>query len=653
MWPLLLDMTKEESVQNLRNLELEAYSQLVSALRAQGYPNADKLKLLKDTGYLLNISLDRHKAEVRRAISDEKLNTIAYHMTGHTASREDWAKEGQRLVPLLTREAPQTLYSLVANDASESASQCNKLLPPPASTERKRPVVSPVTALATPETSKTIPFMKQEENVSKKRKLMVPENTNINQNVLGPKLCRIQQVYRQRTKLKPKEIVKKVDHEHSELVQHRMIHPGSIHSFSQSHTGLSSSSQSSQSQFVNQRIHILQNISLQSVKEELPDEELTDGNNSETPEHSIVPQVPLCSNENQAPKPKVITTVKPNASITVKQVSPQTAGPSTEPQKCIKITPKTPITKTVNSGQKLIVVSNAQTIPSNSILQRTLQIPFVKNISIKKLDKFKIVTSNSTSTNLHLTNVTNSGANSVKHKVVTVKTNPATKKVIPLSQLQVMSSKGSIKVVPLGGKIVGKSMSGTSSPLYIVNSTQVSKSTTTPTITTSKLQMEKPDVKLEESGAEIGSSASTTTTICNRENGKSSVLEDILKASGVIAEENAVEDYDSKIAEFHISQNKGGSENESDQLEEIDICESNVECTSITDDKIQEDCISNDIEQNIKVEEKMEFDVNEIAEFENSLSLTSHLSEEITTEEVPLDVLMDVEVSKISDTECN
>ncbi|XP_072396919.1 uncharacterized protein [Diabrotica undecimpunctata] len=596
MWPLLLDMTKEESVQNLRNLELEAYSQLVSALRAQGYPNADKLKLLKDTGYLLNISLDRHKAEVRRAISDEKLNTIAYHITGHTASREDWAKEGQRLVPLLTREAPQTLYSLVANDASESASQCNKLLPPPASTERKRPVVSPVTAIATPETSKIIPFMKQEENVSKKRKLMVPENTNINQNVLGPKLCRIQQVYRQRTKLKPKEIVKKVDHEHSELVQHRMIHPGSIHSFSQSHTGLSSSSQSSQSQFVNQRIHILQNISLQSVKDELPDEEQTEGNNSETPEHSIVPQVPLCSNENQAPKPKVITTVKPNASITVKQVSPQTAGPSTEPQKCIKITPKTPMTKTVNSGQKLIVVSNAQTIPSNSILQRTLQIPFVKNISIKKLDKFKIVTSNSTSTNLHLTNVTNSGVNSVKHKVVTVKTNPATKKVIPLSQLQVMSSKGSIKVVPLGGKIVGKSMSGTSSPLYIVNSTQVSKSTTTPTITTSKLQTEKSEVKLEESGAEIGSSASTTTTICNRENGKSSVLEDILKASGVIAEENAVEDYDSKIAEFHISQNKVGSENESDQLEEIDICESNVECTSITDDKIQEDCISNDIE---------------------------------------------------------
>lgn len=96
MWPLLLDMTKEESVKNLRNLgmypetlqlfvykphyitELEAYSHLISALRAQGPLNSDKRKLLKDTGYVLNISSERHKAEVRRAISDEKLNTIAY-----------------------------------------------------------------------------------------------------------------------------------------------------------------------------------------------------------------------------------------------------------------------------------------------------------------------------------------------------------------------------------------------------------------------------------------------------------------------------------------------------------------------------------------------------------------------------------------------
>lgn len=94
MWPLLLDMTKEESMQSLRCLgkckkynnkiiyvsilELEAYAALVSALRAQGPLNTEKLKLLKDATTLLNISQDRHKAEVRRAVNDEKLNTIAY-----------------------------------------------------------------------------------------------------------------------------------------------------------------------------------------------------------------------------------------------------------------------------------------------------------------------------------------------------------------------------------------------------------------------------------------------------------------------------------------------------------------------------------------------------------------------------------------------
>lgn len=96
MWPLLLDMTKDESLQSLRNLgngytykmyskvkdhyipELEAYSHLVSALRAQGPLNPDKRKLLRETGIVLNISQERHKAEIRRALTDEKLSTIAY-----------------------------------------------------------------------------------------------------------------------------------------------------------------------------------------------------------------------------------------------------------------------------------------------------------------------------------------------------------------------------------------------------------------------------------------------------------------------------------------------------------------------------------------------------------------------------------------------
>lgn len=58
--------------------ELEAYANLVSALRAQGSLTSEKLKLLKEISIILNISQERHKAEIRRAVSDEKLNTIAY-----------------------------------------------------------------------------------------------------------------------------------------------------------------------------------------------------------------------------------------------------------------------------------------------------------------------------------------------------------------------------------------------------------------------------------------------------------------------------------------------------------------------------------------------------------------------------------------------
>lgn len=58
--------------------ELEAYASLVSALRAQGSLTPEKLKLLKEISVILNISQERHKAEIRRAVSDEKLNTIAY-----------------------------------------------------------------------------------------------------------------------------------------------------------------------------------------------------------------------------------------------------------------------------------------------------------------------------------------------------------------------------------------------------------------------------------------------------------------------------------------------------------------------------------------------------------------------------------------------
>ncbi|XP_056644631.1 BRCA2-interacting transcriptional repressor EMSY isoform X1 [Diorhabda sublineata] len=652
MWPLLLDMTKEESVQNLRNLELEAYSCLVSALRAQGPLDADKRKLLKETGSALNITQERHKAEVRRAISDEKLNTIAYHITGQIESLEEWAQEGRRLVPLLPRQAPQTLYSAIANDVAESASQSNKLLPSPANTERKRPVVSPITTIANPDTCKNISFRvpeppKQDENVNKKRKLVgVTENANITHNLLSPKLCRIQQIYRQRSKVKPKELIKKSENEHIDMVQQHRI----IQSVPQPQAA---SCSSPQPQFLNQRINVLQNITLQPIKDEIIEGEETEMNNSKLPEQSMTTPVSVCSNENQAPKPKLLTNFKPNTSITIKQPSPQLAGPSSEIQKNIKITnTKKPITKAINAGQKLIVVSNAQTIPSSSILQKTLQIPFVKNISIKNFEKFKIVTSNSTPTSLQLTNVTNSGVNSVKHKVVSVKPNSSSKKVIPLSQLQVLNSKGNIKVLPIGSKIVSKSVTGTSSPIYIVNTTQqLTKSTPTQVVATSQIQSEKPeDKKTEIVMSEVDGVSSPT----NRENGKSSVLEDILKASG-ISEENISEHYEDKVEDTQISNNKECSENQNpDGIADNAVTLSNnfEEYSVVNEQHIEEEYVDSEFGEKEPIE-KVEVIANEVIDSDNSLLATPHLSEEITTEEVPLPVTLDDEVSKVDDMQCN
>jgi len=57
--------------------ELETYGAVVSTLRAQGELNKDRRKLLEDLSVIMKISPERHKAEIRRAVNDEKLSEIA------------------------------------------------------------------------------------------------------------------------------------------------------------------------------------------------------------------------------------------------------------------------------------------------------------------------------------------------------------------------------------------------------------------------------------------------------------------------------------------------------------------------------------------------------------------------------------------------
>ncbi|XP_019581996.1 BRCA2-interacting transcriptional repressor EMSY isoform X10 [Rhinolophus sinicus] len=153
VWPTLLDLSRDECKRILRKLELEAYAGVISALRAQGDLTKEKKDLLGELSKVLSISTERHRAEVRRAVNDERLTTIAhkmnlslylgerpsYSMSGPNSSSE-WSIEGRRLVPLMPRLVPQTAFTVTANAVANAAIQHNSSLPVPAETGSKEGV---------------------------------------------------------------------------------------------------------------------------------------------------------------------------------------------------------------------------------------------------------------------------------------------------------------------------------------------------------------------------------------------------------------------------------------------------------------------------------------------------------------------------------
>uniref|UniRef100_A0A663LP82 BRCA2-interacting transcriptional repressor EMSY n=1 Tax=Athene cunicularia TaxID=194338 RepID=A0A663LP82_ATHCN len=140
VWPTLLDLSRDECKRILRKLELEAYAGVISALRAQGDLTKEKKDLLGELSKVLSISTERHRAEVRRAVNDERLTTIAHNMSGPNSSSE-WSIEGRRLVPLMPRLVPQTAFTVTANAVANAAVQHNASLPVPAETGNKEVVV--------------------------------------------------------------------------------------------------------------------------------------------------------------------------------------------------------------------------------------------------------------------------------------------------------------------------------------------------------------------------------------------------------------------------------------------------------------------------------------------------------------------------------
>ncbi|XP_028277672.1 BRCA2-interacting transcriptional repressor EMSY isoform X2 [Parambassis ranga] len=140
VWPTMLDLGRDECKRILRKLELEAYAGVISALRAQGDLTKDKKDLLGELTKILGISTERHRAEVRRAVNDERLTTIAYHMSGPNSSSE-WSIEGRRLVPLMPRLVPQTAFTVTANAVASATANENASMLLPAETGNKEVVV--------------------------------------------------------------------------------------------------------------------------------------------------------------------------------------------------------------------------------------------------------------------------------------------------------------------------------------------------------------------------------------------------------------------------------------------------------------------------------------------------------------------------------
>ncbi|XP_060255471.1 BRCA2-interacting transcriptional repressor EMSY isoform X46 [Ovis aries] len=156
VWPTLLDLSRDECKRILRKLELEAYAGVISALRAQGDLTKEKKDLLGELSKVLSISTERHRAEVRRAVNDERLTTIAHNMSGPNSSSE-WSIEGRRLVPLMPRLVPQTAFTVTANAVANAAVQHNASLPVPAETGSKEVVCYSYTSTTSTPTSTPVP----------------------------------------------------------------------------------------------------------------------------------------------------------------------------------------------------------------------------------------------------------------------------------------------------------------------------------------------------------------------------------------------------------------------------------------------------------------------------------------------------------------
>lgn len=102
MTPVIFNYDKQYCKMKLRKYELEAYSAVVTAFRAQGDLDLERKKILRDLASVMSIPLERHRAEVNRAISDEKLDSISCQLFG-SMNNQQWLIEAKRIIPRVCR----------------------------------------------------------------------------------------------------------------------------------------------------------------------------------------------------------------------------------------------------------------------------------------------------------------------------------------------------------------------------------------------------------------------------------------------------------------------------------------------------------------------------------------------------------------------
>lgn len=423
----------------------------------------------------------------------------------------------------------------------------------------------------------------------KKRKTNINmEGSSLAQHLMmpQPKISRVQQLYRQKTKalLKSQSKHHRIAPPHSSI-QHQPVQmqkqPNLIKQ--QQHQQLQQQQQQQQQE--EEIVNTLQEVPIPLPKSAQP----------EQPPRVVNPVTvtsTVVSNENHLPLPQAqpqpktkptgihSATVKPVTAQGTSNISVITTMAETPPpqpaQKSIKICPARKIVSSLASKspaqpQKVIIVSSSQGSTTSSILQRTLTIPFVKTIAMKNLEKVKVINNPATTVTTSVpATVTNS-----KPKLLTVQTKAkvgSTGKTVSIPfiqgvQLQALQNKGAIKMFPVAKSSKSTILNTNSSPVYIMNTNTtlpvVTKSASTPVLSTKAQSKQDGDrnviiIKNEEIKPAT-SDESTNENIMyvnkpvqsNKNDSKSSVLAEILKASGVLPTEEPEHcDIESQISQL-------------------------------------------------------------------------------------------------------